>query len=133
MHSNSRSRFAAFATCTVGLLALAACGSDPRLEQLTAGIARDSVLRVIGQDGAAGDRLPNVYSTSEYLSQGQMLEVLYFDPDGRKSGTDSLDVRKELTPVVMVDGALGGHGWSYFDSVAAVHHIDGAGTESKQQ
>jgi hypothetical protein len=133
MRSNQRARLVALASTAAGLLALAACGPDPRIKQLTTGIDRDSVLKVIGQDGAAGEQMPNVYSTEQYLSKGEMLEILYFSPEGKKVNRDSVELREDLTPVVLVNEKLGGHGWDYYDSVAVAHNINGAATNAKQQ
>ena len=92
--------------------ALAACASgDARLEQLSAGISKDSALKVMGAT-------PPV-RTDPFLTDGKFIEVMYFAPAG---STDSLPDR-EMSPLVTVDGKLVGWGWESLDSVAAATKI----------
>ncbi len=95
-------------------LGLAACGtSDARLAKLTAGIPKDSALKVMG--GGKPSRIDS------YLTGGHMIEALYYRPPG-ESGTDSLPDRK-LSVVVVIDGKLRSWGWTAWDSVAGANKI----------
>lgn len=100
------------ALVAVALLApLAGCERpDTRLEKLTVGLAKDSVLRAMGAEPQRLD---------PYLVNGQYIEAMYFNRAGR---TDSVADRK-LTPVIFVAGQLQGWGWAYWDSAAAANRI----------
>jgi hypothetical protein len=112
---------------SVGLAAsavwLGGC-SDARISNLTAGISRDSALKVIN-DGAAGDSLARVYKQEAYLINGKRLNVLFYDKDGIKQETDSTLKAKALTPIVTVDGKVTGWGWAHYDSVVSANNIKG--------
>jgi len=104
-------RLAAPLAVTVGL---SACGtSDARLAKLTAGIPKDSAMKVMG--GGKPQRIDS------YLTGGHMIEGLYYRPP-EASETDSLPDR-ELSVVVVVDGKLLGWGWTAWDSVAGANKI----------
>ena len=103
-------------TLPVGLAlagALAACssGGDARFEQLSVGITKDSVLKLMGAQAPT--------RTDPFLTDGKFIEVMYFAPAGT---TDSLPDR-EMSPLVTVDGKLVGWGWETLDSVAAATRI----------
>jgi hypothetical protein len=101
------------------LLVLAAACSDARVKKLDEGITRDSVLAIL-RDGApavGADSLPHVYEDAAYLVNGHKYEVFYYTKGDEVAGADSLPAKK-LTPIVLVDGAVGGWGWQYWDSVA---------------
>lgn len=104
-----------------GLLAIlagvASCGTgeDPRLENLTVGISRDSTIAVMG-----GERPSRV---DPYLVGGNYIEsMLFVRPGTEPAGADTLPDR-ERTPVVVINGTLSGWGWDYWDSVATAHNI----------
>ena len=98
----------------IGLaLGLGACGrSDPRLEQLTEGITRDSVLTAMGAEPRRIDA---------FLVNGQHLEALYFAKPGA-SPEDSIPDR-ELSPVVVINGTVVGWGWQEWDSIATANKV----------
>lgn len=87
---------------------------DARLEQLTVGISSDSALVVMEGSPEAPNR---------YLVAGQMIEPMIFRRPGAEGTTASL-LRKDLTPVVIVDGLVAGWGWAFWDSVATAHRIE---------
>lgn len=119
------------AIAAVGALALAACGPDKRIKELSEGISRDSVLTVIGRGAVAGDSgLANVYRREEYLANGHMLEVLFFSPKNEREGRDSVPA-KRLTPLVLEDGTLRSWSWSGYDSVAAANKLEQVITRQK--
>lgn len=97
------------------LLALSACArKDARLEQLSAGISKDSVIAVM-----SGDQPHHV---APYLVSGHYIETLYFAKPG--SGTDSASLAdRNLSPAVLVDGKLAGWGWKMWDSIAGANKI----------
>ncbi len=102
----------------VGLATLlaSACG-DARIGKLSAGISRDSALKVINE-GAPGDSLARVYKQETYLIDGKLLNVLFYNKDGEKQVTDSALAANEQTPIVTVAGKVTGWGWQHYDSVA---------------
>jgi hypothetical protein len=97
---------AALALLAVG--SLAACG-DGRLKKLSAGIAADSVAVLMEADAP--------HTMSSYLVDGKYWEVLMYPRTAATPG-DSIAWR-EMSPVVMADGAVVGWGWSYLDETAA--------------
>ena len=102
----------------VSTAALAACG-DARVKELSKGIARDSVLTILG-DGSPvvqGDSLPHVYDVAKYLVNGQSYEVFYYTKTEEKAGADSVPPNR-LTPIVLQNDAVSGWGWEHWDSVA---------------
>jgi hypothetical protein len=105
----------------VGLAALTGC-EDKNLRQLTVGITRDSVLKILGQGSPAADSAPNVYREERYLNDGHFITMLMYSKTGMKEGTDTIP-EAELTPVVLVDDTLTGWGWEHHDSVANVNRI----------
>lgn len=105
------------------LLSLAAC-QDKRIRELTAGIPKDSVLRII-TDGvpAQGDTIQNVYRHGQYLVDSKMFDIYLFDPDNRKLWTDPLVEDKELTPIVVINDTLAGWGWDHMDEITYKYRI----------
>jgi hypothetical protein len=103
---------------------LVGCGEDKRLKELNTGITRDSAVKVIGQNagGTASDSLRNVFITERFLTNGQNFEVLYFTPNNKKAGKDTVPYKK-LTPVVFVENKLVAKGWNAWDSIAGAHKI----------
>ena len=96
------------------LLLLSACGpgSDGRLEQLSAGITKDSAQAIMG--GAP-------HRVDPYLVNGQMIEALYYPKPGATDSAALAD--RNMSPLVVVDGKLTGWGWQQWDSVAAANKI----------
>lgn len=109
------------AALSVTLVALTAC-ADKNIKQLTVGIARDSVLKILGQGSTASDSTPNVYREERYLNAGHMLTMLMYSNTGKKEGADTIP-EADLVPVVLVDDTLTGWGWEHFDSVALANNI----------
>jgi len=99
----------------------AACG-DARIGKLSAGITRDSALKVINE-GAPGDSLARVYKQETYLVDGKLLNILFYNKDGEKQVTDSALAANDQTPIVTVNGNVTGWGWAHYDSVAKANNI----------
>ena len=93
--------------------ALVACGrSDQRLERLSVGIPKDSMLQVMGVEKPR--------RVDPYLVNGHYIEALYF----AKLGADSGSIPdREMAPVVVIDGVLAAWGWKSWDSIAAANKI----------
>ena len=87
---------------------LAACG-DARLKKLSTGISQDSVAVLMDADAP--------HTMSSYLVDGKYWEVLMYPTKSAEAG-DSIPWR-EMSPVVLADGAVVGWGWSYLDQMAA--------------
>ena len=109
-----------------GLVTLAvgsatACG-DARINKLTAGIPRDSALKVINE-GSSGDSLARVYKQETYLVNGQLTNVLFYNKDGVKIERDSSLEAKAQIPIVTVGGKVTGWGWEHYDSVAKANNF----------
>jgi hypothetical protein len=100
---------------------LAACG-DARIDKLSTGISRDSVLAIINE-GAGGDSLARVYKQETYLLNGRMTDVLFYNKQGIKQREDSTLAADKQMPIVLVDGKVTGWGWTYYDSVAKANNI----------
>ena len=97
---------AALALLMIG--SLAACG-DGRLKKLSTGISQDSVAVLMDADAP--------HTMSSYLVDGKYWEVLLY-PTKTVAPGDSIPWR-QMSPVVMADGAVVGWGWSYLDDMAA--------------
>ena len=96
------------------LLLVSACSKkDARLEQLSAGISKDSVLAIMG-----GDKPQRV---DPYLIGGHYIEAMYFAFPGASDSADFAD--RNMTPVIVSDGKLAAWGWKQWDSVAAEYKI----------
>jgi hypothetical protein len=96
------------------LLVLSACSKpDRRLEQLSAGISKDSALVIMG--------VAKAHRVDPYLVDGHYIEAMYFS---RAETTDTASVAdRQMSPVIVVDGKLAGWGWGQWDSIASVHKI----------
>jgi len=104
----------------------AAC-SDTRLEKLSVGMSRDSVLAVINE-GAGGDSLARVYRQETYLLPNKkgnafLGNILVYDKQGRKETEDPNVSRDATTPIVLSNGKVIGWGWAYYDSVAKANNF----------
>jgi hypothetical protein len=126
MHLRAARRFTIGLATGGSALAVAACG-DAKLEKISEGISRDSVLAIINE-GAGADSLARVYRQESYLlpnKKGNVFNtnILFYDARGRKE-TDNPDVAAEsLTPIVVQDGTVIGWGWTYYDSLAKANNI----------
>ena len=87
---------------------------DPRIKHLTVGIPKDSVLVLMG--GAMGQPFT-------YLMDGQYIETMIYRRPEISGPFEELE-RRDMTPVVLVDGRLTGWGWDHWDSVASAHRIE---------
>ena len=118
-------RFRSFGGPTVATLltlsTLTGCG-DKNIRQLTVGIARDSVIKILGQGSTATDSTPNVYREERYLYDGHFITMLMYSNTGKKEGTETIP-EEELLPVVLRDDTLTGWGWEHHDSVANANNI----------
>jgi hypothetical protein len=96
-----------------GGIALGGCErADTRLEALTVGIGKDSVVRIMAASPQRND---------PYLTGGRYIEAMYF-PRANQSGPDA-QLDRNMTPVIVIDGKLAGWGWNYWDSLAGAHNI----------
>ena len=118
----SRSRLASIALLSITGLLMAACG-DSRIRKLDVGMSKDSALSVLAQGAPAGDSLPNMYKHGQYLVDGKIFDVYFFDEENRKVWLNPEVTDAELTPIVMVDGKLAGTGWNYMDEVSDKYRI----------
>ena len=110
----SSTRSALIAAPVLGLLFLSACSKgDARLEKLSAGISKDSVLAIMG-----GEKPQRV---DPFLVNGQYIEAMYFPKPGAADSASLAD--RNMSPVVVVDGKLVGWGWKQWDSIAAEKKI----------
>lgn len=114
-------RQAAVLLAGMSVVALGACG-DTRLDSLSAGIGRDSALKVLA-GGPSSDSLANVYKQETYINDGHMINVLLYNKEGVKDSADPAVPDSKLTPVVTIDGKVTGWGWTYYDSVAKANNI----------
>ena len=93
------------------LLVLAAC-SDKRLDNLTIGIAKDSVDKVIGDAP---------HRTAGYITAGKQWEVRLYSRS-KSDAKDSIAWRK-MSPVVLIDGKTVGWGWSWWGGASKKNGI----------
>jgi hypothetical protein len=103
------------------VLSLVAC-EDRNIRQLTVGIPRDSVLRILALESASSDSTPNVYREERYLHNGQWITFLMYTNTGAEEGSLTVD-EAELVPVVLRNDTLTGWGWEHHDSVARANNI----------
>ena len=104
-------RFACAVACAVA--GLIACErADTRLDNLTAGITKDSVTAVMGGPPKRLD---------PYLIAGQYIETMYYSRLGKTDSASLTDRR--MAPVVVINGKLAGWGWDFWDSTAEAHRI----------
>ena len=118
-------RAAVLGAASVAVFVLGACGGDKRVRDVDTGISRDSAIKILSVDAKnpnSTDSLPNVYRRSEYIINAKRIEVLWFDPQNRNPGKDTLPYR-QLTPVVLHDGKVIGKGWDFWDSTAKANQI----------
>ena len=101
--------------------------SDTRLENLSAGISRDSALAILNE-GASGDSLARVYRQDSYLLQNRegnahVANILFYNRRGIKEAENPTLSRDDTTPIVVSDGKVIGWGWTYYDSLAKANNI----------
>lgn len=90
-----------------------------RLNALSPGMSRDTVLAVMGE--SADREITNPYRTESYEAQGRRFTVLYYYTDLKKR--DDAITDDELTPLVLVDGRLDGWGWGYWNSLVQKYEL----------
>lgn len=99
-----------------GAAALLATGcerADPRLENLSTGISKDSVISAM-----EGDQPKRI---DPYLIDGLYIEAMLYPKKGK---TDSVSLTdRKMSPVVVINGKLAGWGWPFWDSVASSKNI----------
>ncbi|HZI30597.1 MAG TPA: hypothetical protein VFD64_20710 [Gemmatimonadaceae bacterium] len=120
MTSFSRSG-SGFIVLTAALAALTGC-EDKNIRNLTVGIPRDSVIKVLAQGSPATDSTPNVYREERYLNAGHFITMLMYSSTGKKEAEQTIP-EEELIPVVLVNDTLTGWGWEHHDSVATANNI----------
>lgn len=125
MQRPAQQRLAALVTMAA-TVALVACG-DARLKKLAIGMPRDSLLAALGSSPPDSEAF--VFDKDQYIIDGKSIEVLYYDPKSRMAFVDTVP-GEELTPVVLLNGAVSGWGWNYWDSVAAANKVQ---VEHKRQ
>jgi hypothetical protein len=103
------------------LATLTGCG-DKNIRQLSVGITRDSVLKILALGSTATDSTPNVYREDRYLYGGHFITMLMYSNTGKKEGTETVP-EEQLIPVVLRDDTLTGWGWEHADSVATANNI----------
>lgn len=109
---SSRARL--LAALTLAVLATGCTREDPRVKGLGIGISKDSALAVMG--------LPSTERGEAYLMNGRYIEAFVVRKPGVEGPRDSL-ARKQMTPVIVVDGTVTGWGWPHWDSVAGANKI----------
>lgn len=102
-------------------VSLSAC-EDRNIRQLTVGIPRDSVMRILALQSTSADSTPNVYREERYLHDGHWITVLMYSNTGAEEGVQTVD-EADLVPVVLLDDTLTGWGWEHHDSVARANNI----------
>ena len=120
--SRFRSSSLRLACAAVAITTLSGC-QDKNIKQLTKGIARDSVLKVLALGATSTDSTPNVYREERYLNNGQFITMLMYTNSGIEEGQETVP-ESDLVPVVLVNDTLVGWGWKHHDSVATANKIE---------
>jgi hypothetical protein len=118
---SSSTRFSGAVALAIAVAALTGC-QDRNIRNLTIGIPRDSVIRILAQGSIATDSTPNVYREERYLHEGHWITMLMYSNTGTKEGAGTIP-EAELIPVVLRDDTLTGWGWEHHDSVARANNI----------
>ena len=105
----------------VALASLTGCG-DRNIRNLSVGIPRDSVIKILAQGSSATDSTPNVYREERYLFDGHFITMLMYSNTGKKERAETIP-EEDLIPVVLRDDTLTGWGWEHADSVANANNI----------
>lgn len=110
----SKTRQASIAS-VAALLLLAGCSrGDKRLENVSAGISKDSVLVIMGVE--------KPQRIDPYLINGQYIEAMYFPKLGAADSASVAD--RNMSPVIVVDGKVVAWGWKQWDSIAVENKIE---------
>ena len=125
MHLRTIQRFGAGVVAGVALTTTAC--KDSRLDKLTTGISRDSVLAIINE-GTTGDSLARVYRQESYLLPNlkgnvHVANILFYNKRGEKELDNPKLSAEATTPIVVSDGKVIGWGWTYYDSLAKANNI----------
>jgi len=125
MHSRTMRRVGTMAGA--GAVLMTAACKDKRVEQLSTGISRDSVLSIINE-GTTGDSLARVYRQESYLLPNlkgnvHVANVLFYSKAGVKEADNPTLAADATTPIVLSDGKVIGWGWQYYDSLAKANNI----------
>jgi hypothetical protein len=118
---SSRNSTLRLAGAALAIMTLAAC-QDKNIKQLTIGIPRDSVLKILALEATSTDSTPNVYREERYLYDGQWITMLLYSNTGLEEGQQTV-AESELIPVVLRNDTLTGWGWKHHDSVATANNI----------
>ena len=109
-----------------GAIALLSACEDKRVSKLEAGAGRDSVLNALASEhkntSAAPDSMPNVYMKERYFVNSKNYEVLYYEPNNKRAGRDTVEYKK-LTPIILIDGKMVGKGWDVYDSLVTADKL----------
>ncbi len=92
-----------------GALLVVGCG-DSRLDKMSLGISKDSVLSIMGR--------PERFDG--YFANGQSIYAYYFAPPGVDSG---LTPERKLTPVILIEGKVAAWGWDEWEVIAGKNDI----------
>ena len=109
----------------IGAVTLLTACEDKRVEKLDVGAGRDSVLNALAsehKESGKVDSMPNVYMKERYFVNAKNYEVLYYHPDNRKAGKDTVPY-EDLTPIILIDGKMVGKGWEVYDSLVKVDKL----------
>ncbi len=106
---SSPTRFTLLVVPLVVVLLSSGCAKrDDRLEKISAGISKDSVLVLMAVEKPK--------RVDPFLINGQYIEAMYFPMLG---ATDSASVTdRKMSPVVLQDGKVVVWGWKQWDSMA---------------
>jgi hypothetical protein len=115
-------RYIRLGCAAVAIATLSGC-QDKNIRQLTKGIARDSVMKILAIGATSTDSTPNVYREERYLNNGQMITVLLYSSAGIEEGQETVP-ESDLVPVVLRNDTLIGWGWKHHDSVATANNIE---------
>jgi hypothetical protein len=118
---SSSTRFSGAVALAIAVSVITGC-QDRNIRNLTIGIPRDSVIRILAQGSTATDSTPNVYREERYLHEGHWITMLMYSNTGTKEGAETIP-EAELIPVVLRDDTLTGWGWEHHDSVARANNI----------
>jgi hypothetical protein len=103
-------------------------GGDSRTEQITLGMTRQALLAVLQQPAAGGppvaaDSLTNIWRTASYLTDGRVLEVIWYSRENERRKAADTVPDKPVYPVVLADGVVIGMGRSVMDSLARLGRV----------
>ncbi len=109
-----------------GAVALLSACEDKRVQTIEVGAGRDSVLNALAVEhdnpSAGPDSMPNVYMKERYFVNSKNYEVLYYEPNNKRAGRDTVPL-EDLTPIVLIDGKMVGKGWDVYDSLVTADNL----------